>query len=193
MTAARCNAIRRRIATALACGGCLASAVAGQTAKVTITGGPDASGQNYRWTVTNNHSSPIVFLSFPHVHADTFRVEPNPEGWTVNQKEFAEDLMRARPGVCTATAKSARDGVRRGRRMEVSMRLARGDNLRGSGTVTVRFADDTEVVVAGVRLPRARSWGERLVMPIGFGVILILIVLARRLRRKPAPATEQAE
>jgi hypothetical protein len=193
MIASRCNAICRRIATALVCGGCLASAAVGQTAKVTISGGPDASGQNYRWTVTNNHSSPIVFLSFPHVRADTFRVESNAGGWTVNQKEIAEDLKRSRPGVCTATAKSARDGVRRGRRVEIFMRLARGDNLRGSGTVTARFADDTEFAVAGVRLPRARSWGERLVTPIGFGLILILIVLARRLRRKPAPAAEQAE
>src|SRR5437868_3393823 len=67
-----------------------------QPAKVVITGGfdsagqrlvatgssensaYDASGQNYAWIVTNNHTSPIVYVEFPHYHADTFHT---PDGW----------------------------------------------------------------------------------------------------------------
>src|SRR5262249_15330008 len=47
--------------------------------QVSIEGGRDATGQNYKWTVQNKSSVPITSVRFPHYHADIFVTPP---GWT---------------------------------------------------------------------------------------------------------------
>jgi hypothetical protein len=138
------------------------------------------SGQNYLWTVTNRHNSPIVYVQFPHYHADTFIVPP---GWTMQ----CTNLASRQPGTCTAIADSRQTGIARGRSTEFGMRLA---NLSGHharpGDVTVGFADGTETTVADVELPTPSSTPERLVALIGFVLVFGILVLVQLRRRRKA-------
>ena len=52
-----------------------------------IEGGVRPSNrQYYDWKVTNHHTSPIIYIEFPHYHADTFGA---PAGWTQEWKNRA--------------------------------------------------------------------------------------------------------
>lgn len=162
----------------------------GQAPLVEISGGADESRQNYQWKVTNRHGSPIVFIQFPHFHADTFSV---PNRW---KQECTNLIGAGKPthlsGVCTAKVVSPADGIAPGRAAEFGMRLALlGGDRPSPGRVTVRFADGTETIVEGVELPMATSILEKMVAPIGLALIFGIIVLfeVRRRRRARTAAT----
>jgi len=156
--------------------------------KVEITGGAEGSGQNYRWTVTNHYGSPVVYIQFPHYHADTF-ITPN--GWEKECTNLMRVGARDAPGTCTAWADSPEKGIAPGRSAEFSVRLAAGGAHRRPGQVTVRFADGTQTIVAGVELPTASTTPERLYGLIGFALVFAIVVIVQtRRRRKAPPAVE---
>lgn len=148
----------------------------------TITGGRDQSGQNYQWTIRNLHTSPLVYMEFPHYFADLF---VPPDGWDLGE---CTNLMRAgareAPGVCRASA-TAEKGIQPRLSAKVQMRLGRGGrDYHGKGTVTLRFADGKEARIANVELPVAPSAMDRFIMPIGFAVVMALIILGRAISRR---------
>jgi hypothetical protein len=170
----------------LAAAAIVGSAPAGaQDAKVTITGGVDQTGQNYHWRVTNNYSSPIVSVKFPHFRGDLFTA---PDGWSQEWKNQVKLGAKIAPGWCRATARTPEDRIRRGRWVDFSMRLARGGAMARPGTVTIRFADDTEAQVDNVEVPTSKSWLEQNAMGFGLAVIFI-IALAIHFRRRKKSAT----
>lgn len=159
--------------------------------QATITGGADPAGYSYTWTVTNKHTSPIVHVEFPHYHGALFFA---PEDWSVECTFLVNVGVEDRPGVCTArnvlfaeapagfarnnTALGSKPGSARDTldfRMQVLLRGTR----RGQGQVLVRFADGSEVYVAGVELPQREAVGDKYVPLIGLGLIFLIWVIAR--------------
>ena len=63
----------------------------------TVTGGPDTSGRKYSWTVTNEHTSPVVYVEFPHYHGSLFFA---PENWRVECTFLVNVGVEDRPGIC---------------------------------------------------------------------------------------------
>lgn len=167
----------------------VAPRTAAQQPKVTITGGADASGQNYHWTVTNHYGSPVVYVQFPHYHADTFLT---PDRWEKECINLIRVGARNEPGTCTAWVNPPEKGIAPGRSAEFGMRLARGGgHHRRPGQVTVRFADGTQTIVGGVELPTASTTSEQLYALIGFALVFVIVVYVQvRRRRKGAPAAE---
>lgn len=148
--------------------------------RVEITGGRDESGQFYRWVVRNLSDSPIVFVEFPHYRADTFFA---PEEWRKEITNRMGDPKATGPsGVCRASTDDPRAGITRGRSAEFGIRLARGGADYGKGTVVVRFLDGVEVKLTDVETPRPPSLVDRLAVPGGLAVILLIILAMQRLR-----------
>lgn len=158
--------------------------------RVTITGGADATGQRYTWTVHNHADQRIVAVVFPHYHADLFAV-PNPPGESYWQAACT-NLMQAggtdAPGVCRAYVEDPRRGIAPNLSAEFSMRIAHVGAHSRPGQVTVTFADGSQTVVDGVELPTAPTFGERYIMAIGMFAILALIVFGQIRRRRAAGA-----
>lgn len=162
----------------------LSASAAAQEQLVTIEGGGDPSGQNYQWTVTNRHTSPIVRIEFPHYFADTF---VTPAGW----KQDCTNMQRLgggkdAPGVCIGTADTTGSAIAAGATGQFSIRLAKGGRaMRGSGVVVGAFADGREFRVSGVFLPVAPSalegWGTVIICAVAF-VVFLLVQLRRRKR-----------
>lgn len=161
----------------------LGRAAGAQAPKVTISGGADATAQWYAWTVTNHHSSPIVYVRFPHYHADAFSA---PAGWKKECTYLVNVGVADRAGVCVASVEAAGAGIASGRSAEFGMRISRAGARRRPGRVTVRFADGTQAVVGGVELPTAATTPERLYALIGFGLVLGIVVLVQLRRRRKA-------
>lgn len=164
----------------------VASQSVAQQPKASIEGGYDESGQNYAWTVTNHGSSAIVFVEIPHFHADTFHTPP---GW----RQECTNLSRAgadetSPGVLRAFAEPPNPGIAPGGAAQFGLRLARVGAMKGTGRVTVRFADGSEYAVAGVSLPVAPSSWERVgtVVVLGLAFAAFLVFQIRRRKRTPA-------
>ncbi len=180
-----------RLLTAV-CVACFAQAAAGQQApKVTITGGPDLTGHNYEWQVTNHYTSPIVFIEFPHFHGDTFFA---PQGWKQEWKNRTMVGSKNAPGWCRASAASAGEGIPPGGTSRFGMRIARAGAMARPGRVTVRFADGTETFVDGVTLPSAKGFIERNIMGIGLTLIAAIALLIhwkhRQGKRGAPPAAD---
>ncbi|MFQ5804855.1 MAG: hypothetical protein ACE5I3_00230 [Phycisphaerae bacterium] len=154
---------------------------------VTITGGADGTGQFYEWKVTNNHTSPVVYIEFPHFRGDTFSA---PAGWAQEWKNRAMvGGGKPAPGWVRTSVKDPAQGISPGDSARFVLRVSRAGADRRPGKVTVRFADRTEVTVADVELPTAKSFLERNVMGIGLAAIFALALLVHfRRRRKPSPA-----
>lgn len=169
----------------------VAPRTAAQQPSVTITGGADGTGQNYHWTVTNHYGSPVVYIQFPHYHADTFFA---PNGWEKECANLIGPGARVVPGTCTAAVDSPGKGIAPGRSAEFGMRLARGGgHHRRPGQVTVRFADGTQTIVAGVELPTASTTSERLYALIGFALVFLIIVIVQTRRRRKAPRAPEPD
>ncbi len=154
--------------------------------KVTITGGADASGQHYAWTVTNRHTSPIVYVEFPHYHADLFFA---PENWSTKTTALVNVGYKDEPGVCIARVESPAAGIHLGGALDFGMRIAPLPTKRGKGTVLVRFADGTESGVAGVELPQPRGVWDKYASLIGLGAIFLLWIIFRARRWAKARRT----
>lgn len=177
---------RRRLGLTLCAGLLLTSAPAPaqNAAPVTITGGRDANGQNYAWTVTNHGETAIVGIEFPHYRADMFSAPP---GWQVDATNLQNVGVSQTRGVCKASTDDPRLSIQRNRSAEFTMRIARGGPHPGAGVVTVELADGKRLQIAGVDLPTAPASTEKWLMPVGIGVLLALLIAWQQLRRK-APA-----
>lgn len=174
-----------------------ASWAAGQTPPVAaqlaeIAGGPDPSGQNYAWTITNLHRSlHIVRVEFPHFHAHRF--DP-PPGWRAESTNLRIAGSRDEPGVCKAWVERPGDGIAPGARATLGIGISREGTARGTGTITLTFADGTQTAIADVPLPVAPSWLDQNLMVIGMLVLLVGAVVFHRRRRTPrAPAAPGIE
>ena len=172
-------------------GFCLIAAIAARADEggVTLVGGPNTTGQNYEWTVTNQDRSPIVEVRIPHYHASLFLVPPE---WKTDASTFIVNVGAAdRPGECVARAASERDGIAPGKSAVFRVQLSASGAARGVGTVHVRFADGRETAIPGVAVPQPERLGDKYVSLIGLGgifAVLILIQRLRRARRRPAGA-----
>ncbi len=152
--------------------------------EVTITGGADASGRQYTWTITNGYTSPIVYLEIPHYRAGLFFA---PEGWATGESTYLVNVgVEDRPGVCIARAAAVTDGIASGQSATFDVQIGARGARRGPGTVLVRFADGTETTVSGVELPRQETLGDKYVTLIGLGLIFAvgLLIQAIRARRR---------
>ncbi len=158
---------------------------AGQASPASIIGGADATGHHYSWTVTNRHSSPIVFIEFPHYQANLFLA---PKGWSAEESTFLVNVgVPDRPGVCVARASSPAEGIAPGRSAEFKMQIAAPGASRGTGEVRLRFADGSDATVPGVELPQPPPTRDTFVSLIGLGLIFgawLMYQLIRNRRRK---------
>lgn len=158
--------------------------------RVTITGGRDASGQSYIWTVKNDGESPIVRVQFPHYRGDAFEAPPD---WKHDCKN-----LQGRPdtagdrGYCAGYVDSPRMGLQPGRSATFGMRTQRNAAYRGSGTALVTLADGRLIQVAGVDVPSPPSFLERFGMPIGLGAVLLVFLTVQLHRRRKARAVAAA-
>ncbi len=180
-----------RLLVAVSLGGLAVAAFGQQTPKVTITGGPDLTGHNYEWQVTNHYTSPIVHIEFPQYRGDTFFA---PEGWKQEWKNRAMVGGKDSPGWCRTSAASAGEGIPPGGTSRFGMRIARAGAMARPGRVTVRFADGTQAVVTNVLLPTAKGFIERNIMGIGLTLIAAVALVIhwrhRKSRRGQPPAAE---
>lgn len=160
---------------------CSLAGAADAADKVAIDGGRDGSGQNFSWTVRNQASSPIVWIEFPHYHADLFTV---PTGWKQECTNLNVIGSEDKPGVCRGMSESAGAGIAPGSSAQFSMRLSRSSANKGSGTVQIKFADGSSASVSGVALPIAPSVWDHLLAPLAMGAIFVTAILIHRSSRK---------
>lgn len=158
--------------------GSLVSAAIGEEL-VTIKGGADPTCQNYEWEITNRHDSPIVKVEFPHYRADMFTA---PAGWESKCTYLVNVGVPDRPGVCTAWPKPPNPGIPKGSSRRFTMRVCADRPPVGSGTVTVYFADGTEVRVPNVTLPEAPAPEAKYIPLVGCGLLFGGWVLVRTWR-----------
>ena len=167
---------------------CLVSSAHAQD-RVEISGGNDGTGQNYAWTVKNRHTSPIVSIVFPHYQADSFIT---PDGWKQKCTNLAVIGSENASGECRAYVEPPAPGIAPGASAQFKLRLARVSALRGSGTVTIVFADGTSTLVSGVTVPVAESFLQRLMIPLAMGAIFVAAFLIHALRKRRKEAAKSA-
>lgn len=151
--------------------------------RVTITGDRDGSGQNFEWTVVNLHASPIVWVEFPHYHADTFIT---PAGWKQECTNLEREGSKNLPGLCRGRAESPEHGIARGSPGKFGMRIALIGTEKGRGTVTVKFSDGTIEKVSGVVLPVAPGFFGQFLPAIAMGGLFLAAFLIHALRKRRA-------
>ena len=84
--------------------------------------------------------------------------------------------------------RSAEQGIEPNRGAEFRLQLAAGGAKRGTGEVTVRFADGSSSLVANVALPRQEAVGDKYVALIGLGAIFAVWLTVRAVRNRRAGA-----
>ncbi len=164
------------------------SASFAETKSVVIEGGADASAHQYEWTVTNRRASPIRDLEFPHHGASVFL---GPDRWSIECTNLVGIGVKNPTGVCVAKANSAIDEISEGRSATFRMQISGGGAKRGTGSVTVRFADGTSETVTGVVLPTAEGVGDRNVPLYGMAVIFLILVATRLKKRRNASIADR--
>lgn len=160
--------------------------------RVQISGGRDASGQNYAWTIRNDGDAAIRFVEFPHFRADLWNA---PEGWQTEAVNLqGAPGTKGESGVLRAWTDDPRLMIQPGRSAEFSLRVNRQEAYRGTGSVLLRFADGGELRVAGVDVPCPPTFLDQYGMPLGLAAILLVYVASRVSRRKrPAAAPVASE
>lgn len=173
-----CKLSRKRIAIALIAwlNACF---VFGSPAPVSVEGGPDGLGNVYHWTVTNNHSSPIVHVEIPQYRGSLFFP---PKGWTSSCTNLVAIGAPDAPGICTATAASRADGIAPGRSASFGLQIAAGSAKRGSGEVLIGFGDSSTQRIGNVMVPVPETLGDRYITLIGLGAILAVYVVIQVVR-----------
>ena len=154
---------------------------AGPPIAVTITGGSDASGQQYRWVVTNDDPSPIVTVEFPHFRASLFSV---PDGWTRECTGLVGVGVKVERGVCTARAGVGQGGIVRGHSAAFEMQISAKGAQRRAGAVGIQFADGRRASVFGVELPHPESSGDKLIPLVGLGTVVLIWIVLQALRNR---------
>ncbi len=162
--------------------------VAAQEPKVVITGGVDET-DNYRWVVTNHHSSPIVFIEFPHYRADMFT---DPTGWQQECTYLVNVGVPDKPGYCRSWVDSPRLGIQPNHNAEFLMRISGSDvRFQGKGEVLIRFADETSLTVEDVPLSTLPSTLSKYTNLIAFGIVFVLVIVFKTRRRGKGTAQSQ--
>jgi len=156
-------------------------AFAADPPNVMIKGGSSDSGHNYTWSVTNRYASPIVRITFPQYRATVFDV---PDGWDRDCTHLLGSGSPDEPGTCTAEAIAPGTGIERGTSESFTMRVWQSGTQRTRGTVSIRFADGTQLDVAGVELPAREAFGDRYVSLLGLGSIFLVWLMVRAVRSK---------
>ncbi len=159
---------------------------AAQSPRVTITGGLKEDG-GYQWEIANQHTSPIVYVEFPHFQADMFSVPPR---WKSKSTYLVNVGVEKRPGVCTAWVESPRDGIGAGGRAQFGMRVRQMEARMTLGEVRVRFADDNEVVISGVELPSRPGLLDRFGLLICFLILFGILALIVARKKKHAVSSD---
>lgn len=150
---------------------------------VTITGGPDETGQWYQWTVRNDTPVSIVAVCFPHYHADLFIP---PETWNSRCTHLVNVGAVDAPGECEATAPSPAAGIAPKGTARFRMRLSTKGAARGTGQVRVTFADGSSTVIDGIEVPVRPSASETYLPLVGLGAIVAIVGIWRMIRRPRA-------
>lgn len=167
------------VAVAIMWVSCAAAAEPG----VSISGGVDATGQFYSWTISNGHSLSILYVEIPHYGADTAEA---PEDWA---GELTNRLGQGgRPGKFISAAEFPSSRIPPGGSAQFSLRLPSPSDAKGIRDALVRFEDGSEVLVS-IEVPLKETTGERNVSLIALGVIFILYVSARAVWRARKRAT----
>lgn len=159
----------------------------GQSPMVEVTGGRDASGQNYVWNIRNLSTQPIARVEIPHYNADMFE---EPPGWeAIRENLQGIPGVKSSSGVCQTWTDDPLRQIRPGQTATIRMRINTDGVYRGRGEITVQFADGTRVRVGGVDLPLAPSRFEKLATPLGLAALVAIFAVVA-LRRKRAPAAD---
>ena len=180
----------RRHLVLMWCGVLVLPAIAAAQLRVTVEGGVEADGNNYTWTVTNHHASPIVYAEFPHYGASLFLV---PNGWAHESTFLVNVGVPDKPGLCKATADTRAAGIFAGDAVKFGMKVSSAKARPTPGTVRFRFDDGQELEVAGVELPRPQPRSEAFVSLISLSLIFGVVVLVqafRYWRKRGQPAVE---
>lgn len=187
----KCHPLTQRLFAVLAPLVCtfFNQAVRAQDQLVEIDGGADQSRQSYEWLVTNHHSSPIVYIEFPHYHADTFTV---PHRWKQESTFLVGVGVPDRPGVCIAHPEPPNTGIAAGGAQRFGMRIAAAGAPVGQGTVKVRFADGKEISVPGVSLPESPATDFKHLPLLGAALLFGGWVVVRTLRERRREAQQQS-
>lgn len=154
---------------------------------VEIEGDFDPATRQFNYRVINRGSHPIVYVRFPHYHADAFDA---PKNWTIKSTALVGDFTPNEVGECTATAASPVDGVPPADSRVFHMRMSQADFGLGRGEATIRFANGDEEIVSNVRIPidsTRRGFGP--LPAIALGALLVLYGLYRAIRSRKSPAS----
>lgn len=142
----------------------------GDVALVEILGGADFSGHEYTWTVTNRHTSPLVYLALPGYRVGVVTV---PEDWT---------FKRIAPGLVATAGPGA--GIATGRNATFTMRVNPRGTKRGHGEVIARFGDGKEYVIRDVEAAQPETSAETFMPLFGLAMMLVVVILVRRKRSR---------
>lgn len=145
---------------------------------VVITGGVDEAGQVYRWTVTNEHTVPISYLSIPHYGAVSVEM---PDGW--NGDLTVRGGEGGRPGKFIVKAEFPWAQISQSGSAEFSLSLPEPGRAWGFRNAHVRFEDGMEILVS-LEVPLKETAGERSVPLIALGAIFAAYVIVQALRRR---------
>jgi cbb3-type cytochrome oxidase subunit 3 len=174
--------------------GITASTARAEGSRVVITGGADETEHNYTWNVTNRSTSRIVRIELPHFAASLFSAPDNWKQGTPAEMNLVRLGWNSNPGLCWTEPTAGNPGVGPGMTAVFSMQIAAVGALRAPGTVTVKFADGTQVQVAGVQLPTQPVKTSPWTALFGMGLIFVLFIVYReRSKRKQAASTALAD
>ena len=149
--------------------------------KLTISGGASDVDHSYNWTISHEHTSPVVYVEFPHYRASLFFA---PERWTTKSTFLVNVGVEDRPGVCTAEAGSPASGIAAGAVADFKMQVVWRGTSPGTGAVLVRFADGAEVKVSDVELPVRESLSDKFMALYALGAGFLIWVLVRAIRNR---------
>lgn len=146
---------------------CVVSATASAQPQVTLTGGSDLSGHNYAWTITHQHSAPLVFVEIPHYRGDLFFA---PDGWST--EIINQNSLDYKPGKCIAKTMEQSGGLPRDQSAEFRLRINPAGALQKPGTILLRFADGAEVALP-TEVPGRQSSTEHYALPVSLAAIFV--------------------
>lgn len=156
-----------------------------------VVGERDDTGQFYEWTVTNTGDQPIVGIELPHFRVDLWTA---PDGWSTDKSTNIQGMpgVREESGFLRAEATSPTAAIMPGASKTFKARINRKGAPRGHGKVTLTRADDTKLIVQNVVMPAQETWLDQYIMPIGLGVLLLIIVASQAMKkRKPTAAGDE--
>lgn len=173
---------------------CFASITTAQEPLVTIEGGADQTGTMYQWTVTNHHTSPIVYVEFPHYRANIFFA---PDGWSTNESTNLVGIgVTQQHGKCIAKINADEDGIVSNQQAIFSMKVWNDQVRRIKGTAYVKFYDQRVVSVKDVELPAPLALSDQYISLIGLGTIFLLWIvfqIVKSLKNKSQDSHIQAQ